>query len=81
MPRKKPIDRRFLLRFASPFLDRGVVTAVAIDEWAARYIDGRSRKEREKAIAGPWFEFLTAKLRASLARVMTMHAARHPSEN
>ena len=84
MPRKKPIDRRFLRTFVAALesrANRTIVPHEAIEQFAIKHLDGKTRAQREAAIVGPWFRFLAEHLQRATQCILTAHAARHPSPN
>ncbi len=81
---KPPIDRAFLREFLARAERHGralPVTQEAIDRWARKHLDGKTRDEQERAICGPWLVFLTEELRQAVGRMMALRAGRNPSEN
>ena len=78
--RRPPINRHFLRAFVAR-RNGPPISEAAIEDFAARYLDGKSRKQREKAISGPWFAFLAEQLRKAVGRMRAMHAASHPQPN
>lgn len=83
-PRLPPLGRAFLHELVDAMQRESgasLISRDAVDEWARRNLDGRSRAEREKAIGGPFFHFLAGECQATTRRLWARYAARHPSEN
>jgi hypothetical protein len=81
--KRRPIDAAFVREFCRRMTARGgpAISNEAIDQWAAKHLDGKTRDERETAVCGPLLAFLGDQMRDATKRLWNGHAARNPSPN